>query len=385
MRFRKLMRYLQAWQSAGLIDEEQAEKIAAYMKVESRKHFLKLIKVLFVIGGFWVIFGFAATLKLINIEILRAIGRFLYEFVAPIIALAKAISPEHYREIVGGVSCLLGWGFFQWFGMRVRRRSELNSTELGFLLEKELRLGTAALTIGYILASAAWQFFNYAIYPTDPYMYAGEKILFPYFSLVGMIFFLVIAYRMRDQIALLFSIGFLAHTIGLYAAYFFACYVIGVQMPVVQLIVGILLLLVGIWHIEKVRSSPDAFLFSFGRTYEWTGLLLIYLSLWIMSIWGITYSEDYWSPPRADELWIANLLFIGASLCALFYGALKEDRMFFNFGLTFFIIETYTLFFSRIWNTIGAAFGSFLLGIMLIATGYLLRHLWLTGRIFKKS
>jgi len=58
--------------------------------------------------------------------------------------------------------------------------------------------------------------------------------------------------------------------------------------------------------------------------------------------------------------------------------------MFFNFGLTFFIIETYTLFFSRIWATIGAAFGSLLLGIMLIATGYLLRHLWLKGRIFKK-
>ena len=384
MRFRNLMRYLKKWQSAGLIDEEQVKKIADYMKVEFHRQFLKLIRVLFIIGAFWVVFGLVATLRLINIEILLAIGRFLYKLVIPIIALAKIISREHYRELLSGVSCLLGWGLFHWLGIRLRKRSKLNTTKLGFLQEKELRLGTSFFTVGYILASAAWQFFNYMIYPARPYMYMGKEIIFPFFSFIGMIFFLVIAYFIRDQIALLFGIGFLAHTIGLFTTYFFACYVIGVQMPVIQLIVGILLVFVGLWHIERARSREENFQFLFGRTYEWTGLLFIYLSLWIMSIWGITYKEHYWSAPTAGELWIANVLFIVVSLLALFYGAIKEDRMFFNFGLTFFIIETYTLFFSRIWATIGAAFGSLLLGIMLIATGYLLRHLWLKGRIFKK-
>ena len=384
MRFKNLMRYLKKWQSAGLINEEQVKKIADYMKVEFHRQFLKLIRVLFIIGAFWVIFGLVATLRLINIEILLAIGRFLYKLVTPIIALAKIISREHYRELLSGVSCLLGWGLFHWLGIRLRKRSKLNTTKLEFLQEKELRLGTSSFTMGYILASAAWQFFNYVIYPARPYMYMGKEIIFPFFSFIGMIFFLVIAYFIRDQIALLFGIGFLAHTIGLFTAYFFACYVIGVQMPVIQLIVGILLVFVGLWHIERARSREENFQFLFGRTYEWTGLLFIYLSLWIMSIWGITYKEHYWSAPTAGELWIANVLFIVVSLLALFYGAIKEDRMFFNFGLTFFIIETYTLFFSRIWATIGAAFGSLLLGIMLIATGYLLRHLWLKGRIFKK-
>jgi len=384
MRFKNLMRYLKKWQSAGLINEEQVKKIADYMKIEFHRQFLKLIRVLFIIGAFWVIFGLVATLRLINIEILLAIGRFLYKLVTPIIALAKIISREHYRELLSGVSCLLGWGLFHWLGIRLRKRSKLNTTKLEFLQEKELRLGTSSFTMGYILASAAWQFFNYVIYPARPYMYMGKEIIFPFFSFIGMIFFLVIAYFIRDQIALLFGIGFLAHTIGLFTAYFFACYVIGVQMPVIQLIVGILLVFVGLWHIERARSREENFQFLFGRTYEWTGLLFIYLSLWIMSIWGITYKEHYWSAPTAGELWIANVLFIVVSLLALFYGAIKEDRMFFNFGLTFFIIETYTLFFSRIWATIGAAFGSLLLGIMLIATGYLLRHLWLKGRIFKK-
>ena len=113
-------------------------------------------------------------------------------------------------------------------------------------------------------------------------------------------------------------------------------------------------------------------------------MLFGYLSLWIMSIWGISYHENYWAVPAAAELWIANLLFIAAALGALFYGATREDRMFFNFGLTFFIIESYTIFFSHIWETLGAAFGSLSLGALLIGTGYLLRHLWLQGRIFKK-
>jgi hypothetical protein len=104
-----------------------------------------------------------------------------------------------------------------------------------------------------------------------------------------------------------------------------------------------------------------------------------------MSVWGITFKERYWLEPKAIELWIANILFIAATLVAMFYGAIKEDKMFFNFGLTFFIIESYTLFFSRIWATVGTAIGSLLLGTMLIATGYALRRLWLQGRIFKKT
>lgn len=385
MRFKNLMCYLKKWQDAGLIDEGQVRRIANYMKVEFHRQFLKLIRVLFIIGAFWVIFGLVATLRLINIEILLAIGRFFYKLVMPIITLAKLISPGHYQELLSGISCLLGWGLFHWFGIRLRKKSDLSTTELGFLQEKELRLGTSFFTMGYILASAAWQFFNYMIYPSTSYEYMGKEVIFPFFSFIGMIFFFVIAYFMRHQIALLFGIGFLAHTIGLFTAYYFACYMIGVQMPVIQLIVGTLLVFVGLWHIEKVRGREVNFQFLFGRTYEWTGLLFIYLSLWIMSIWGITYKEHYWAAPTAGELWIANVLFIVASLFALFYGAIKEDRMFFNFGLTFFIIETYTLFFSRIWNTIDVAFGSLLLGIMLIVTGYVLRHLWLKGYIFKKT
>lgn len=378
------MRYLKKWQNAGFINEEQVGKITEYMKAEKHRQFLKLIRVLFILGGFWIFIGVIATLRLIKIDMLIAIARILYSIVKPIINLAKILSPAHYRELLSGIGCLFGWGFFHWLGMRLKSRSDKATTELGFLTEKELRLGTSAFTIGYILAASAWAFFNQIIYPANAYEMWGNETIFPVFSLIGMIFFLAIAYLMEDQIAQLFGIGFLGHTIGLFTAYYFACYVIGVQLPVIQTIIGILLLFAGFWHVEKAGHKEDNFYFLFGRTYQWTGLLFIFLALWIMSLWGITYKENYWMPPKVLELWIANFLFIGVSLLAMFYAALNEDRMFFNFGLTFFIIESYTLFFSRVWNTVGTAAGSLLLGVMLITTGYILRYLWLKGKIFKK-
>lgn len=385
MRANSLKKYLLKWRQAGLIDEEQSRKISDHMKIERHGQFLKLIKVLFIVGAFWLFVGIIATLRLINIEIFVVIGSILYNLVSPLIKLAKYLSPEHYGEWLSGIGCLLGWGLFHWLGTTLRRRSDLQLTELGGFQEKNLRLGTTAFTIGYILLAWGMQFFNYAIYPKDPYTYLGKEAIFPVFSLIGTVCFLVIAYLMRDQIALLFGIGYLAHTIGLFATYFTACYVIGVQFPAIQLMVGLLLVFVGLYHIEKIRSKEEDFRFLFGRTYEWTGLLFMYLSLWIMSIWGITFQGSYWIDPKAGELWIANTLFMAASLSALFYGAAKEDRMFFNFGLTFFIIDSYTLFFSYVWDTAGSALGSLMLGIMLIVTGYVLRNLWLKGKIFSKS
>ena len=381
MRQGKLKSYLKSWQDAHLITEEQAGQIAGYMKAESHRQFLRLVRVLFIVGAFWLVIGFVATIKLINIEILRTIAQFFYQIVRPLITLARSISPDHYQALLAGFGCLIAWGLFHILGVRLRKKSEQEQIQLGQLQEKELRLGTSSLTIGYIAAAIAWQCFNNVI---SPLALSSHPVSLPWFSFAGVIFFLTLAYRMKDQIALLFGIGFTAQSVGLFTAYTFASYWIAVQMPVIQMLVGVLMLFIGLWHIEKVKGREEHFEFLFGRTYEWTGLLFIYLALWMMSIWGITRQEHAWMPAPDVELWIGNLLFIAACLASLFYGAAHEDRMFFNFGLTFFIIESYTLFFSHVWATLGTAVGSLILGFMLIATGYVLRKLWLRGAIFPK-
>lgn len=68
MRARTFNRYLRKWQQVGLIDEEQTRKISDYMKIERHRQFLKLIRVLFIVGAFWLFIGIVATLRLININ-----------------------------------------------------------------------------------------------------------------------------------------------------------------------------------------------------------------------------------------------------------------------------------------------------------------------------
>lgn len=371
MRLGQLKRLLTLWVKAELISSEQLAKITEYMKVQRHQQMLKFIKVLFVLGAFWLVIGVIATVKLIDARILLAVWRFICDIFTPVVNWAKWIAGERHVYFLSGFGCIFVWGLCHYVGKRLQKRSEVEINRLGLWEQPELRLGATSLTCGYIAAAIGFQLFNTLLEPLRRNYYSKPEIVIPYFSFLAVVFFLIVAYRMKDQIALLFGIAFIGHAVGFFTAYYFACYMIGVQLPAIQLLVGVLLMFVGLWHVERIREKEGHYFFLFGRTYQWTGLLFIYLSLWVMSLWGFT--ESGWKEPSAVELWVANLLFLGGSLGAMFFGAFKEDRIYFNFGLTFFIIDTYTLFFSRVWATVGSAFGSLLLGVLLVATGYALR------------
>ncbi len=375
MRLGQLKRLLSLWVKAELISNEQSIKITEYMKVQKHQQMLKLLKVLFVMGAFWLVVGFIATVRLIDARVLIAVWNFICGIFTPIVNWAKMVAGERYVNFLSGFGCVFIWGLCHYLGRRLQERSAIEINRLGLWAHPELRLGTTALTCGYIVASIGFQLFNSLLEPLHRNYSVRPDIVIPYFSFLAVVFFLTVAYRLKDQIALLFGIAFLGHAVGFFTAYCFACYMIGVQLPAIQLLVGVLLMFIGLWHVEKIREKEGHYFFLFGRTYQWTGLLFIYLSLWVMSLWG--FSQDGWKEPSAIELWIANLLYLGASLGAMFYGAFKEDRLYFNFGLTFFIIDTYTLFFSRVWSTFGSAVGSLLLGVLLVATAYALRKMLL--------
>lgn len=379
MRMKKLLRYLSSWKEEGLISEEQMLKISHKVKNESHEYRSKLIKVLFVVGGFWIVFGTAAAFKMIKLDLMVAFAKAIYGLCSPLINFIKSIAPRSYIDIINGVSCLIGWFLFQVLGAGLHKRSGLRENKISYLQEKRSRVGTTSITISYILASAAWIFFNIAFY-NEITATVKDGVFVPVFSFVAVVFFLGIAYKKKDQIALLFSMGFLSHAVGMITGYFHACYYLSVSMPITQLGVGVVLILVGTIHVLKTQGDEDSCDHVFGRTYEAVGLLFVFLSLWIMSLWGFMEKENYWTDPHAVELWISNIAFIGSSLGVMYYGAMKEDKLYYKYGITFFIIGTYTIFFSHLWETVGAAFGSLLLGVLMISTGYWLRYTWLKGR-----
>ena len=310
MKIKNLLKYLNTWKKLGFISEEQVKEISRHEKREAQEYRLKLIKVFFVIGAFWIVFGIAATFKMLNFDFMTEMIKAIF---MPIVSIIKSIAPKSYWDIINGFSCLVGWLLFQALGSRVHKRLEISNNNLSFLQEKNLRAGTASITIGYILASSAWMFFNAAFHKEImTTVRTGEFI--PIFSFIAIVFFLSIAYKKKDQIALLFSIGFLSHLVGMVTGYFHACYYLAVSMPIIQLGIGVIIVLLGALNVLKNENNQDSAHYIFGRTYEATGLLFIFLSLWIMSIWGFVEKEKYWTSPYAIELWISNIAFIGSSL-----------------------------------------------------------------------
>lgn len=398
MRASALLKHVERWSREGILSADQVERIKESVRTESRRRIFKLIQILFIIGAFWIVFGLIAVLRLIPVQFLRAlwdalvvvlkpVGKFLSFLAHAVFTAAQAISPEHPTRVLSGTGCFLVWGLFFWLGSRIRKHSESQILKLALWQYPELRLGTVALVISYMAAAAGWGLWNFALYPARHYgVSVDQAFVFPVFLVLETIFFFVLAYGIRDQIALLFGIGALAQVVGMMTGYFTGMYSLSVQSPMVQVLTGGMLLFVGLWHEEKARGREEDLFFVFGRTYQWTGLLFVYLALWVMSIFGINFSNLVkYHGPQAAELWVANILFLGASLGSLVYGAIKDDRMYFNYGLTFFIIFSYTVFFSHIWATVGSAWASLLLGGLLIGTGYGLREFWIRGLLFRRK
>ena len=371
MRLGKINRFLALWKRNNLISEEQEEKILNFMRQERNRQFLRLIKWLFIVGAFWLFFGFLAILKLFNLNMLRKIANFFHALNVPIVNIFKSIFGENYIFAIWGFVGVLGWVLFFGLASRLNKREKTRNVKLSYFQQTSVSGTLWIRTVSYICAGFGFSMFNRLLLPGDmSYYYAMNKIV-PIFYFAGVIFFGYIAYRVFDQLALLFGIYFVALSVGCFSAYGHACYWLGVSRPALQVLVGALLIMTGFLH--SYHSKQKEYKKHFARTYQWTGLLLGFISLWVMSLFGITEQ----GLNNGAEQWIGNILFIGAALGSMAYGARAKDILFFNYGLTFLIIETYTVLFSKLWSNLGTAFGSLFLGALMIGTGYVLKKYWL--------
>ncbi|MEW5896033.1 MAG: hypothetical protein AB1650_09815 [Candidatus Omnitrophota bacterium] len=384
MKLGMVKKLLNLWANHDLISDQQKEEIFLFMKERRRIQLLRLIKWLFIIGAFWIFFGFIALVKMINPQILKNILDLLRQILRPLIAffeyvyqtLEKYLGDNANFVLFAAVAFIVA-GFFFWLGSRRRRQENLAGLKLDYFAESSLRSAMVFFVLGYIAIGAAFSFLNHLLLPADKYYYySGAKVV-PYFYFCAVAFYLFSAYRLKDQIALLFGIYFIGLSVGCFSGYTHACYWLGISRPVLQVFTAVILILVGFIHILAGKKEYQEY---FGRTWQWTGLLMGFLALWTMSIWGMVQDVNSWHSPGAAELWFANILFISAALGSMGYGAKSEDALFFNYGLVFLIIATYTIFFSHLWATLGSAVGSLALGIMLVATGHMLRKIWLGKR-----
>ena len=114
----------------------------------------------------------------------------------------------------------------------------------------------------------------------------------------------------------------------------------------------------------------------FTRSTLSVGLLFLFVSLWIMSIFGNYGDMNSWYDVRQMELFHWSLLFAAAAGVSLWLGIKRDDAMLRGYGLTFLGINLYTRYFENFWNGMDKGLFFLILGGSLWFLGSKAEKIW---------
>jgi hypothetical protein len=80
------------------------------------------------------------------------------------------------------------------------------------------------------------------------------------------------------------------------------------------------------------------------------GLLYLFISLWLLSIFGNFGTLEDWLQVKQLELFYWGVIAILISLAFTFYGLRRKDEIAREFGITFLLINLYTKYFEYLWD-----------------------------------
>jgi hypothetical protein len=138
-------------------------------------------------------------------------------------------------------------------------------------------------------------------------------------------------------------------------------YWFGMNYPLRFLGAALLIVAMGVAH-RQAESGPLAGYRDFSKVWISAGLFLAEMALWLLSIFGNFGSMYVWHLASFNELLLFNVLWAALNLGLLFIGARTSYRMLRGYGATFFIIQFYTLFFTRVAESLGWVLSLFIAG-----------------------
>ena len=200
-----------------------------------------------------------------------------------------------------------------------------------------------------------------------------------HFSLLLLLSFLVYAglgLVLESNLIWLFALASLGGWMGTETGYMsgWGAYYLGMNYPLRFVLFGALLTGCAL----ALEHHPIAH--RFFRATLAMGLLYLFISLWIMSIFGNYGDMRQWERVKQIELFHWSIIF-GAVACGAIYHGLKYDNdMTKGFGLTFLGINLYTRFFELFWNALHKALFFALLGLSFWYIGSKAETIWNLGK-----
>jgi hypothetical protein len=169
---------------------------------------------------------------------------------------------------------------------------------------------------------------------------------FPILFLLSVFVYGFLAWRMRSRLIWLFALVSLGSWFGSATGYqtHWSDYFLGMNYPLRFVLFG--MVLVGACYILRNRKW---FAYFWEHTYM-VGLLYLFISLWLLSIFGNYGNIDTWMHISQFGLVYWGLISAAVAGGFLLYGLKSNDAITREFGITFLIIFLYTKYVEYFWD-----------------------------------
>lgn len=268
--------------------------------------------------------------------------------------------------VFGAISLAAGIILFarEWFEFTAVKLAWL----LGFLMVALFALGLKLDRASFTMTRRSLQLCGALVLIgltfTLGYIFSTGSGNWPALLLIDLIILIPLAYALRNGLILILSAvvfftwfgGFTGYSSG-WGAYWF-----GMNYPLRFLMAGGVIILVGLFH----RVNEGNLLANYREFYKvWlsSGLFFSEMALWLLSLFGnFNLEESRWHNESAGELFLFNILWAGLNIGLVVLGSKYLMRMLRGYGVTFLIIQGYTLFFWHIYGELGYILGSAIAG-----------------------
>ncbi|WP_214072697.1 DUF2157 domain-containing protein [Mucilaginibacter sp. dw_454] len=296
------------WQKEGMLGDDTADKLRSSYEVKGFD-WMRLAKY-----SFWVALicgGASFAFLIVNDAVVNWLKHLYYtpDIVISIISAALAIF-------------LFYWG---------RRREKLHP--------EKIFSNEAVIFTGILFTACCIAYLGKAL----DHHSGHYSLLF----LLSVFVYGFLGWRMDSRLIWLFALISLGSWFGTETGYqtHWTDYFLGMNYPLRFVIFGVVLI-VGC----AILKNRKWFAYFWEQTYV-VGLLYLFMSLWLLSIFGNLGNLDVWYQIKQITLFYWGIISLCVAGAFLFYGLKSKDDISREFGITFLIIFIYTKYFEYFWES----------------------------------
>ena len=159
-------------------------------------------------------------------------------------------------------------------------------------------------------------------------------------------------------------------------------YWFGMNYPLRFFGVSVAFCVVGFGHMRAETGILTRYR-GFAKIWISMGLFMLEMSLWLLSLFGNFGDMMSFRLAPADELVLFNVIWLVLNVALVFFGTKFRFGMLTGYGVTFFIIQLYTLFFAHVAESLGWVLSMFVAGGSALALAMALESQRRTGATAK--